>query len=134
MKKPILSALFGLYLLPTPATAQILLPEPITNNAVVPDSLGRLAASASTIRNRIFITGGYAVLAGGKELSSPHLFIFDPQTETYTQGASLPHAIDDHVQAVWRDSLLYVVSGWSDSLTVARVQVYVPSENRSEPV
>ena len=164
-----------LYFLPTPAAAQILLPEPITNNAVavtrvgkstiaysfyglgagkewsdvhakafavnitngtarriadVPDSPGRLAASASTIRNRIYITGGYAVLASGKELSSSHLFIFDPQTETYTQGASLPHAIDDHVQAVWRDSLLYVVSGWCDSLTVARVQVYVPSENR----
>ena len=96
----------------------------------VPDSLGRLASSASVIRNKAFIAGGYAVFENGKEQSSKHLFIFEPLTEIITRGADLPIAIDDHIQSVWRDSLFYVISGWSDSNNVRNVQVYDPSTNK----
>jgi len=157
------------------ATAQsILLPEPVTNNAVavlkkngqtffysfygldktkkwsgvhnkimrvdllkdkpaligtLPDT-GRLAAGASVIENKAYIVGGYKVLSDGKEKSSHHLFIFDPATEKVIGGSSLLVPIDDHVQSVWRNQLLYVISGWSDSVNVNTVQVYDPGKNR----
>ncbi len=95
----------------------------------VPDTMGRLAAAASVIKNKAYIVGGYAVFENGKEQSSKNLFIFDPINETFTKGAHLPIAIDDHIQSVWRDSLLYIVSGWNDSLNVYAVQVYNPANN-----
>ena len=95
----------------------------------IPDSMGRLASSASAIKNQAYIAGGYAILENGKEKSSKQLFIFNPQTENFTKGADLLIPIDDHIQSVWRDSLLYLVSGWSDSLNVRTVQVYNPSTN-----
>ncbi len=91
----------------------------------VPD-IGRLASSASVIGNKAYVVGGYAVFENGKEKSSNHLFIFDPVTEQFNVGASLPIPIDDHVQGVWREKLLYVVSGWTDSLNTNAVQVYDP--------
>lgn len=96
----------------------------------VPDSIGRLASSAATIKNKAYITGGYTVFQNGKEYSSKYLFIFDPITETFTKGAELPISIDDHIQTVWRDSLLYLISGWSDSANVRIVQVYNPFTNQ----
>ena len=92
----------------------------------VPDEFGRLASSASVIRNRAYIAGGYAVMPNGKERSSNNIYCFNPDDESFTEGASMPIVIDDHVQGVWRDSLLYVVSGWSDSLNVNVVQIYNP--------
>lgn len=95
----------------------------------VPDSVGRLASSAVTIGNKAYIVGGYAVYPNGKEVSSKQLFIFDPQTEGFKKGADLPIAIDDQMQAVWRDSLLYIISGWNDSANVHAVQLYNPTTN-----
>ncbi len=95
----------------------------------MPDSMGRLASSASVINNKAYIVGGYAVYADGKERSSRQLFIFDPVSETCTKGADLPIAIDDHGQAVADNKLLYVISGWNDSSNVRAVQVYNPITN-----
>lgn len=92
----------------------------------IPD-LGRLASSSLVISNRAYVVGGYAVLANGKEKSSDNLFIFDPGTEQFTRGATLPIPIDDHVQDVWQNKLLYVISGWTDSLNTNAVQVYDPA-------
>lgn len=95
----------------------------------VPDEFGRLASSASVINNKAYIVGGYAVHEDGTEKSSSHIFIFNPDTETFSEGTALPVSIDDQVQGVWRDSLLYVISGWSDSVNVNTVQVYNPTLN-----
>lgn len=97
---------------------------------LVPDSLGRLASSASTIRNKAYVVGGYGVYPNGKEISSKQIFIFDPGSESFSKGADLPIAIDDQVQAVWKDSLLYVISGWNDSNNVHAVQIYNPATNQ----
>ena len=96
----------------------------------VPDEHGRLASAASAIKNRAYVAGGYAILGNGKEKSSNHLFIFNPETEQFTTGAKLPVPIDDQMQSVWRDSLLYVISGWSDSVTVNTVQLYYPIDDQ----
>jgi hypothetical protein len=46
-----------------------------------------------------------------------------------TDATNLPVATDDHVQAVWRDSLIYVITGWSNTTNIPNVQVYNTSTN-----
>lgn len=96
----------------------------------LPDTLGKIAAAASFVNGKIYIIGGYHVLPNGDEISSNKVHIFDPQTNTYLpDGAPVPVPIDDQVQAVWRDSLIYVVAGWSNSGHVTNVQIYNPTTN-----
>ncbi|NND95093.1 MAG: hypothetical protein HKN45_09520, partial [Flavobacteriales bacterium] len=95
----------------------------------LPDTLGKIAAAASSVDNIIYIIGGYHVFDGAPfELSSDRVHRYCPETNSYLQdGASIPFAIDDQVQAVWRDSLIYVVTGWSNTQNVEYVQIYNPS-------
>lgn len=96
----------------------------------LPDTLGKIAAAASRIGDKIYIAGGYHVYEDGHERSSNRLHIYDPLTESYLEDASpIPVAIDDHVQAVYRDSLLYLISGWHDTANVNIVQIYDPAHN-----
>jgi len=80
--------------------------------ASLPDTKGKIAAGASTIKNKIYIIGGYHV---------SNTYLLD--------GADIPVPIDDHVQAVWRDSLIYVVTGWSNNNNVPDVQIYDPAND-----
>ncbi len=98
--------------------------------ADMPDTLGKVAAAASRIGDIIYIIGGYHVFADGSELSSTKVHRFDTQTNAFlADGADIPVAIDDQVQVVWRDSLIYVVTGWSDVEMVTNVQIYNPAED-----
>lgn len=55
---------------------------------------------------------------------------FDILGDTFTsKNIVLPVPIDDHVQDVWRDSLLYIINGWYDSTNVRRTQIYNPVSN-----
>lgn len=96
--------------------------------ADLPDTLGKIAAGASRIDNIIYIIGGYHVFQNGNELSSNKVHRFDISTNQFiNDGAEIPTPIDDHVQAVWNDSLIYVVTGWSNTGNVPEVQIYNPS-------
>ncbi|PSJ73693.1 hypothetical protein C7N43_27765 [Sphingobacteriales bacterium UPWRP_1] len=96
----------------------------------LPDTLGKISMSASTVKNKIYITGGYYVLSSGAELSSNKVHVFDPAANSYLPDAApLPIPVDDHVQAVWRDSLIYIISGWSNNNNVSNVQIYNPAIN-----
>lgn len=89
---------------------------------------GKIAAGASTVKNKIYIIGGYHVASNYSETSSAKVHIFDPETNAYLpDGADIPVAIDDQVQAVWRDSLIFVVTGWSNTTNVPDVQIYDPA-------
>ena len=93
----------------------------------LPFSLSNIASGASTVDNIIYVIGGYHVYAGGGEISSNEVIRYDPMTNTYlTNGAEIPVPIDDHVQCVWRDSLIFVVTGWSNTGNVPDVQIYNP--------
>lgn len=95
--------------------------------ASLPDTLGKIAAAASTVKNKIYIIGGYHVLPDHSELSSTKVHVFDPETNTFlSDGADLLKPIDDQVQCVWRDSLIFVVSGWSNTGNARDVQIYDP--------
>jgi hypothetical protein len=96
----------------------------------LPTGNGRIAAGASVVKNRIYIIGGYEVFANGSEKSFDLVHVFDPSADTFlTDGMNIPLPIDDHVQAVWQDSLIYVISGWSNTSNVNNVQVFNPSNN-----
>lgn len=96
--------------------------------APLPFSLSNIASSASTVQNKIYIIGGYHVNPGGSEISSNEVIRYDPSTNAYlTNGNPVPIPIDDHVSGVWRDSLIYIVTGWSNTGNVPHVQIYNPA-------
>jgi len=91
----------------------------------LPDTLGKIASGASTIGDIVYILGGYHVFPGGSEVSSSRVHRYNTVSNTYlADGAPIPVPIDDHVQAVWRDSLIYVVTGWTTSGHTNDVQIY----------
>jgi hypothetical protein len=97
----------------------------------LPDTLGKIAASASVVGDTAYVIGGYHVFnAAPFELSSNKVHRLNLATNTWMPDAApVPVPIDDQVQAVWRDSLIYVITGWSNSTNVANVQVYDPAHN-----
>jgi len=97
--------------------------------APVPDTLSRIGASASTVQNKIYIIGGYHVDSSLNEISSNRIFIYNPDSNSYSEGVNIPIPIDDHVHCVWRDSLIYVITGWSDitNANMPNVQIYNPA-------
>lgn len=97
----------------------------------LPDSLGKIASAASRIGNIIYITGGYHVFMDGSEISSNKVHRYDIVNNKFIKdGQAMPVPIDDHVQAVWRDSLIFVITGWSNKANVADVQIYDPNLNK----
>lgn len=98
--------------------------------APVPGVDGRLAATAQFVRGRLFVFGGYTVDSAGKERSVSAVDSYDPLTDRWSGGAPMPIAVDDAVSGVYRDSLVYVISGWHNSDNVRDVQVYDVVRNR----
>lgn len=97
----------------------------------LPDLESKIASGASTVKGKIYIIGGYHVYANNLEISSSKVHVFDPQTNLYEpDGTDIPLAIDDHVQYVYKDSLIFVVTGWSNSGNFPNVQIYDPSLNQ----
>ncbi|GMR13647.1 MAG: hypothetical protein BMS9Abin29_1859 [Gemmatimonadota bacterium] len=91
---------------------------------------GRLAATAQGREGKLYVIGGYTVAEGGSEKSSPSVDVYHPTRRTWTKGAPMPIPSDDAVSGLWRDSLIYVVSGWHDTGNVSAVQIYDPSADR----
>ena len=96
----------------------------------VPGPVGRLAATAQAIGPRVYVFGGYAVAADGKETTSPATDIYLVAERRYLRGAEAPVPLDDSVSGVWRDRLIYLVSGWSTDRTVTTVQAYDTDADR----
>jgi len=89
-----------------------------------------IAAGASYVDSIIYIMGGYQVLSNGSEISSNIVNRFNPRTNTYlSDGVNIPLAIDDHVQAVYKDSLIYLITGWSNTGNFPNVQIYDPTND-----
>ncbi|MEM8894623.1 MAG: hypothetical protein AAGC88_08605 [Bacteroidota bacterium] len=96
----------------------------------LPDTMGKVASAASTVDGKIYIVGGYYVFPDGHEKSSAKVHVYDPKSDQYLDDAAdIPIPIDDQVQVVWQDSLIYVISGWSDSLNINKVLVFDPASN-----
>ncbi len=91
---------------------------------------GRLAATAQGLGGKVYLFGGYTVAEDGSEASLPDVDIYDPRVGTWAKGAPIPVPTDDAVSGVWRDSLIYLVSGWHDRANVPDVQVYDAAADR----
>ncbi len=95
--------------------------------ADLPSGNGRIAAGASVVKGLIYIIGGYEVFANGNERSFDEVHIYNPETNSFLEnGTPIPTPIDDHVQVVYQDSLIYVITGWSNTTNIGLVQVYDP--------
>ncbi|WP_423929140.1 Kelch repeat-containing protein [Candidatus Palauibacter sp.] len=94
-----------------------------------PPGPGRLAATAQAFHGRIFLFGGYTVAEDGGEQSRPEVDVLDPETGRWTRAAPMRTPVDDAISGVWRDSLIFLVSGWHDSDNVAAVQIYDPARD-----
>lgn len=95
----------------------------------VPGALGRIAALAVGCGDKVYLFGGYTVAMSGTEISLDAVDIFDPSTLTWSAGAPIPVPVDDMVGGAWRDTLVYLVSGWSQTGNITNTQVYSPSNN-----
>ena len=99
--------------------------------APLPDPSAKIASGASFIKGKIYIIGGYHVLANNNEISSSKVHVYNPSTDLFEADAvDIPLAIDDHVQCVYKDSLIYVVTGWSNTSNFPNVQIFDPSLNQ----
>jgi hypothetical protein len=78
----------------------------------------------------VYLFGGYTVDSAGAERSVPGLDVWDPGANRWSAAAPMPLPVDDAVSAVWRDSLVYLVSGWHDTDNTTRVQIYDPAIDR----
>jgi len=90
----------------------------------VPGDKHRLASTAVTLSNTIYIIGGYTVAQDGTEVSTPEVYAFNAADNTYTLRAPMPVPVDDTVALVYQDRYIYLVSGWHDVGNVEDVQVY----------
>lgn len=90
----------------------------------VPGRVGRLAANAVVVRGRLLLFGGYSVDSTGAEVSHASVDIYDRSSSRWTAGAPIPIAVDDMVAGTYRDSLVFLVSGWHNTDNISSVQVY----------
>lgn len=90
----------------------------------LPDGKGRLAATAQTVGDTLYIFGGYTVAEDHTEISTPEVFAFDPKTLTYERRADIPVPVDDSVSLTYQDRYIYLISGWHKDTNVADVQIY----------
>lgn len=89
-----------------------------------PVAEGRLASTAIFLHDRIFLFGGYSVAEDGTEVSTPEVFAFNPETETYQRRADMPTPVDDAVAFHYANRYIYLVSGWHDDGNVSLTQVF----------
>lgn len=91
----------------------------------IPDSIGKIAFSATRSGEIIYLIGGYSVAENGEEISSRKVHRFSVNENAFiTDAAMLPTPIDDHIQLLKNDSLIYVITGWSNTGNTGIVQVY----------
>ncbi len=91
----------------------------------LPDDMGKIAAGASTIGDTIYIIGGYHVFPNGSELSSNKVHRYSISQNLFlADGMDIPVPIDDHVQSIYLNRYIYIVTGWSNTTNVPDVQIY----------
>lgn len=98
----------------------------------VPGPAGRLGSVAVTVKDVIYLLGGYTVDARGDETTVRSVEVLVPSRGIWYRAADMPVPVDDSVAAVYRDRFIYLVSGWSQDKPVTNVQVYDAQKDRWE--
>ncbi|TQV86421.1 Kelch repeat-containing protein [Aliikangiella coralliicola] len=89
----------------------------------IPFKQGRLASIAVTVKNKIYLFGGYTVAENHEEKSMSDVYQFDPKTQQFSLLTHMPIPVDDTVALVYQDRYIYLVSGWHDVGNIADVQI-----------
>jgi N-acetylneuraminic acid mutarotase len=89
----------------------------------VPGGQGRLAASAVTVGNEVYVFGGYTVAQDGSEQSVPAVYRLQREAGQWQHFSDMPVPVEDSVLLAYQDRYIYLVSGWHDLGNVNLVQV-----------
>ncbi len=90
----------------------------------VPGKKGRLASTAVTMKQTMWIIGGYTVAEDGEEVSTPDIYSIAPPWKSFQHEAKMPTPVDDTVALVSQQQFLILVSGWFDKGNVDKIQIY----------
>jgi N-acetylneuraminic acid mutarotase len=90
----------------------------------VPGPAGRIAGSAVTVKDVIYLLGGYTVDSRGIETSVRSVELLLPSKGIWYRAADMPAPLDDTVVGAYRDRYIYTVSGWTPDGATNQVQVY----------
>lgn len=99
----------------------------------LPDGVGRLAATAQTVGDTIYIFGGYSVSEDGTETSTPEVWAYNIKTQSYARVSDMPVPVDDTVSLPYQDRYIYLVSGWHKDDNVVNVQLYDTQTDQWQP-
>ena len=95
-----------------------------------PGVAGRLGASAASIKDQVFLFGGYVVDSQGGETTVPDVNVFVPYENRWYRAEDIPVPVDDFVLGVYRDRYIYLIGGWSKAEPTRNVQVYDTEKNK----
>lgn len=96
----------------------------------VGDTLGKIGAAASAVNGKIYVMGGHHLEEDTTVVCSDKNHVYNPFIDTFeVDAAALPIPVTDHAQAVWRDSLIFNLGGWSNGMSIADVQIFNPVFN-----
>lgn len=96
----------------------------------VPAVDGKIAASAVTLGDSVYVIGGYRVEANGSEVTARRMMVWDTVTDQWVDDAAIvPVKVDDMVAATWNDTHIVLVSGWSIQRNVRDVQFWEKATN-----
>jgi len=86
--------------------------------------LAKIAASAVTCNNQVYLIGGYTVAF--TETTERRFFRYNPSTNDYTQLPNVPTQVDDTVVGVHLNRYIYLISGWNSptNANTKAVQVF----------
>ena len=96
----------------------------------VPGPAGRLGSSAVTVKDVIYLLGGYTVDGRGDETSVRSVEVLVPSKSIWYRAADLPMPLDSSVVGVYRERFIYTISGRSQNRPVSNVQVYDVQKDR----
>jgi len=86
----------------------------------------RIAASAITVNNNVYLLGGYTVSDDGTETTDPRLLHYEPDTDSWTELSRPLIQVDDTVALVYADRYIILCSGWHGPIldNTLAVQLY----------
>jgi N-acetylneuraminic acid mutarotase len=89
----------------------------------VPGS-GRLGATASGVKEQVFVMGGFVPDPSGRQSIVSDVSIYEPIALRWYRGADLPTAVRDAVAGVYRDRYVYIVGGFGKTGPTNQIQIY----------
>lgn len=98
----------------------------------VPGPAGRLGSVAVTVKDVVYLLGGYTVDGSGGETTVRSVEVMVPSRGIWYRAADMPVPVDDSVAGVYRDRFVYLVGGWSQDKPVPNVQVYDAQKDKWE--